>query len=203
MPDRPLRRADLARDPIEQFARWFQEAEASGQPEPEAMALATATSDARVSVRFVLLRGLDERGFVFYTNRSSRKGAEIEANPWAALAFRWQAVDRQIRVNGPIAPVADAESDAYFAGRPRGSQIGAWASEQSRVAGSRELIDGRLAEFTARFEGGPVPRPAWWGGYRLAPLEVEFWQQGTFRLHDRFRYRQDPDGSWQIERLFP
>ncbi len=203
MPDRSLRRADLAAEPMEQFARWFEEARASGQPEPEAMAMATATADSRPSVRFVLLRGFDERGFVFYTNRSSRKGAEIGANPWAAAAFRWQVVDRQVRVNGPIAAVSDAESDAYFASRPRGSQIGAWASEQSRVADGREVIDGRLAEFAARFEGAPVPRPPWWGGYRLAPREVEFWQQGTFRLHDRFRYRKEAVGPWQIERLFP
>ena len=203
MPDGPLRRVDVDPDPIQQFSRWFRHAEAAGQPEPEAMALATATPDARVSVRFVLLRGVDERGFVFYTNRSSRKGDEIEANPWAAIAFRWQAVDRQVRINGPVSRVDDRESDAYFAGRPRGSQIGAWASEQSRPAESRDAMNRRLAEFESRFEGGGVPRPEWWGGYRVAPEEVEFWQQGDFRLHDRFRYRKQPDGTWRIDRLFP
>ena len=203
MPNNPLRRTDLAPDPLQQFDRWFREAEQAGQPEPEAMALATSTPDGRVSVRFVLLRGVDERGFAFYTNRSSRKGEEIEANPWAAIAFRWQSVDRQVRVNGPVTRVDDAESDAYFAGRPRGSQIGAWASEQSRAAESREVMDQRISEFTERFEGGSVPRPGWWGGYRVAPHEVEFWQQGTFRVHDRFRYRRTPGGPWLVERLYP
>ena len=198
-----LRRCDLAPDPLQQFDRWFREAREADQPEPEAMSLATAGSDGRVSVRFVLLRGFDERGFVFYTNRSSRKAGEIGSNPWAAMAFRWHAVDRQVRVSGPITLVDDEESDSYFASRPRGSQIGAWASEQSRPAASRDEIDRRIGDFTARFEGGDVPRPAWWGGYRVVPHEVEFWQQGPFRLHDRFRYLAAPDTSWRIDRLFP
>ena len=204
MSDRPLTQEELAADPIGQFDAWFDAARRAGQPEPEAMALATSGPDASPSVRFVLLRGVDERGFVFYTNGHSRKGREMAGNARAALAFRWAVVDRQVRVRGRVGPIGEAESDAYFAGRPRGSQVGAWASDQSRPVASRAELERRVAEAEARFAGGPVPRPPWWGGYRVVPEEVEFWQQGTFRLHDRFLYRRTGDGpGWTVERLFP
>lgn len=207
MTDRSLTAEDLAADPFSQFGAWFEAARQAGQPEPEAMALATAGTDTGPSVRFVLLRGFDERGFVFYTNGRSRKGREMVADARAALAFRWSVVDRQVRVRGPVGPISGAESDAYFAGRPRGSQIGAWASEQSQPVADRSQLERRVAETEARFAGAPVPRPPWWGGWRVAPDEVEFWQQGAFRLHDRFRYRRaggDPAGpGWAVERLFP
>jgi pyridoxamine 5'-phosphate oxidase len=190
-------------DPFQVFSEWFQSAVAGGQPEPEAMAVATATPDGYPSVRFVLLRGFDRRGLVFYTNRASRKGEELRANPRAAVAFRWYAVDRQVRVSGPVHVVDDAESDAYFAGRVRGSQLGAWASEQSRPVDGRAELDRRLADVLDRFADAPVPRPPWWGGYRIEPDQFEFWQQGSFRLHDRFRYRADASGSWRRDRLAP
>jgi pyridoxamine 5'-phosphate oxidase len=198
-----LDESDLSPDPIEQFSRWFADCRAAGQPEPEAVALATSTPDGRPSVRFVLVRAVDHRGFVFYTNGRSRKAGEMAATGWAALAFRWETTDRQVRVSGRVAPISDAESDAYFAGRERGSQLGAWASAQSEPAAGPGDLDRRLAEVTARFEGKPVPRPPWWGGFRIAPDELEFWQQGHFRLHDRFRYRRAEAGRWTIERLFP
>lgn len=198
----PIRPGDLSADPIDQFAAWYQAARTAGQPEPEAMALATSGADGQPSVRYVLLRGLDERGFVFYTNGQSRKGAEMAANPRAALAFRWLTVDRQVRVRGPVALVDDAESDVYFAGRPRGSQIGAWASDQSRPVSSREQLEERVRDTEARFAGRPVTRPPWWGGWRVAPEEVEFWQQGSFRLHDRFLYRRQGE-VWAVTRLYP
>lgn len=197
-----IRPEDLAGDPIDQFAAWYQAARDAGQPEPEAMALATCGTDGQPSVRFVLLRGFDERGFVFYTNGRSRKGDEMVANPRAALAFRWLTVDRQVRVRGPVAPVDDAESDSYFAGRARGSQIGAWASDQSRPVDSREQLEQRVRDAEARFAGRPVSRPSWWGGWRVVPEEVEFWQQGSFRLHDRFLYRRRAD-TWAVTRLYP
>lgn len=193
-----------AADPFAVFEEWFAAAAAAGQPEPEAMALATSTPDGRSSVRFVLLRGFDRRGFVFYTNRRSRKGEELAANPYAALAFRWATVDRQVRISGPVSLVEDDESDAYFAGRLRGSQLAAWASEQSQpVPGGREELDRSVAAMEARFASEPVPRPPWWGGYRVEPDELEFWQQGPFRMHDRFRYRPAGTGGWQWERLAP
>lgn len=185
------------------FADWYAAAQAAGQPEPEAMAVATSTPGGRSSVRFVLLRGFGPDGFVFYTNRRSRKGEELSANPQASIAFRWHMVDRQVRAVGRAEEVDDAQSDAYFAGRPRGSQLSAWASDQSRPAAGRHELDARLLEMEERFGDGPVPRPPWWGGYRLVPEELEFWQQGTFRLHDRFLYVRRPDGGWYYRRLHP
>jgi pyridoxamine 5'-phosphate oxidase len=193
---------DLDPDPIVQFRRWFDSARAAGHPEPEAMALATAPASGQPSVRFVLMRGFDERGVVFYTNDHSRKAGEIAENPLAAVAFRWKPVERQVRISGPVAPVDAVEADAYFATRERGSQLGAWASDQSAPLESRELLETRLAEYTERFAGVPVPRPAWWGGYRLTPTEFEFWQQGPSRLHDRFLYTRAATG-WAIQRLNP
>jgi pyridoxamine 5'-phosphate oxidase len=190
-------------DPFEVFDDWYRQAQESAQAEPEAMALGTSPPDGRVSVRFVLMRGFDRRGFVFYTNRRSRKGEELAVNPWAAVNFRWSTVDRQVRAAGPVEWVSEAESDAYFAGRPRPSQLGAWASDQSRPVGGRDELDRQLVEAEQRFAGGPVPRPAWWGGYRVVPHEFEFWQQGTFRMHDRFQYKRLADGTWSCERLNP
>jgi pyridoxamine 5'-phosphate oxidase len=193
---------DLDPDPIRQFQRWFDDALAAGQPEPEAMALATAAGDGAPSIRFVLLRGLDERGFVFYTNGHSRKGRELEANPLGALAFRWWTVERQVRVSGPVAPISAGESDAYFRTRPRGAQLGAWASEQSELLADRAALDARLTAVEARFAGQEVPRPPWWGGFRLRPTEIEFWQGRPNRLHDRLTYRL-LGGDWRLFRLSP
>lgn len=207
VPGRSLDPEELAADPVAQFRAWFEAARRAGQPEPEAMALASADADGAPSVRFVLLRGVDERGFVFYTNGRSRKGREMAVNARAALAFRWATVDRQVRVRGPVAPVPAEEADTYFAGRPRGSQIGAWASDQSQPVASRADLERRVAEEEARFAGGAVPRPPHWGGWRVEPAEVEFWQQGEFRLHDRFLYRRSgrdsPSPGWTVARLFP
>jgi pyridoxamine 5'-phosphate oxidase len=193
---------DLDPDPAVQFRRWFDSARDAGQPEPEAMALATASASGVPSVRFVLMRGFDDRGVVFYTNGHSRKAREIDENPLAAVAFRWKQVERQVRISGPVAPVEDVEADAYFASRERGSQLGAWASDQSAPLASRDELENRLAEHVERFASGPVPRPAWWGGYRLTPTEFEFWQQGASRLHDRFLYARVATG-WTIQRLNP
>jgi pyridoxamine 5'-phosphate oxidase len=202
MRHRPLDEDELDRDPIRQFQRWFGAAAAAGQPEPEAMALATATPDGEPSVRFVLLRGVDERGFVFYTNGRSRKGRDLAGNARAALVFRWSTVERQVRVAGPVAPVVPAESDAYFQSRPRGAQLSAWASAQSEPLDGRATLERRFEEVAARFEGRDVPRPPWWGGFRVRPAQVEFWQGRANRLHDRLAYRLTA-GQWRIQRLSP
>lgn len=167
------------------------------------MALATADRHGVPSVRFVLMRAFDHRGFVFFTNGRSPKGQEMAANPVAAAVFRWVAVQRQVRVHGPVGPIEASESDAYFATRARGSQLGAWASEQSTVIVNRSILGQRLDEAEHRYQGVDVPRPPWWGGYRLVPAEMEFWQQGPDRLHDRFRYTVLGTGGWRIERLSP
>ena len=197
-----LDEADVADDPLAQFSAWLDAALAAGIPEPNAMVLSTADAQGRPSSRTVLLKGLDADGFVFFTNTRSRKGGELAANGAAALTFPWISVARQVNVLGTAAPVSQEESDAYFATRPRGSQLAAWASQQSEVLDSRATLDRAMAEATERFTGADVPRPPHWGGYRVTPSEVEFWQGRLDRLHDRLRYRRDAEG-WLIERLWP
>jgi len=198
--ERPLNEADLDPDPLRQFTAWFEEAGAAGVRAPEAMALATAGADGRPSVRMVLLKGFDERGFVFFTGYESRKGAELAANPRAALLFYWDPLGRQVRIEGPVERVAEAESDAYFASRPRGAQISASVSPQSRVVESRAALEAAATELEAR--GGELPRPRAWGGFRLSPETYEFWQHRANRLHDRLRYSRD-GAAWKVERLAP
>jgi pyridoxamine 5'-phosphate oxidase len=195
--DRPLRRGDLDADPLEQFRRWFAEA-AEVVRVPEAVAIATADPTGRPSVRMVLLKGADEHGLLFFTHYPSRKGRELEANPRAALLFYWDPLGRQVRVEGRVERASAGESDAYFATRPHGAQLGAHASRQSEVIGGREELEARVQQLG----DVQVPRPAWWGGFRLVPDAWEFWQHRDSRLHDRFRYRKDA-GAWVIERLSP
>ena len=192
-----------AADPFEQFGRWWREALAAEVAEPNAMTLATADERGRPSARIVLLKGFDERGFAFYTNYESRKGRELDANPRAALVLFWSELERQVRVEGDVARTTAEESDAYFASRPLGSRIGAIASRQSDVLASREPLEARVRELEARYADGDVPRPAHWGGYRLDPEAIEFWQGRSSRLHDRLRYRRSSDGLWVRERLSP
>jgi pyridoxamine 5'-phosphate oxidase len=189
-------------DPLEQFRRWYAEAEEAGVRAPHAMALATATPEGAPSLRMVLLKGVDERGFVFYTGYVSRKGAELDANPRAALLFYWDPLGRQVRVEGGVERVTGEESDAYFATRPRAAQLAASASKQTAVLPGRDELDARVAELEREHAGDPVPRPGHWGGYRLLPDAYEFWQHREDRLHDRLRYRRE-DGRWIVERLSP
>jgi pyridoxamine 5'-phosphate oxidase len=194
---------NLARDPFRQFDKWFEEAGAAKLNEPNAMVLSTATRDGQPSSRIVLLKGLDGRGFVFYTNYESRKGREMEINPRASLLFPWFALERQVIVEGPIAKVTREESEAYFHSRPAASQLAAWASQQSSVLPSRSVLEENLKGVEKKYAGQVVPLPPNWGGYRLAPETVEFWQGRRSRLHDRLRYRRAKDGSWTVERLAP
>ncbi len=197
-----LSEGELDPDPIRQFHRWFEEATLSEIPEPNAMVLATASPDARPSARIVLLRGYDERGFVFFTNYESRKGRELDANPHAALAFHWHDLERQVRVEGPVVRISVEESDAYFQSRPAGSRLGAWASRQSEVIADRQILEARIRALELQYADGRIPRPEHWGGYRVVPTVIEFWQGRPSRLHDRLRYTRS-EGGWLIERLAP
>jgi len=199
-----LREEDLAPTWLDQLRAWLEEAVAAAVPEPTAMVLASADRDGAPAARTVLLKGLDERGLAFYTNLRSRKGRELEANPRASALLLWLALERQVRVDGEVEPVSDEEADAYFASRPRGSRLAALASPQSEVVTSRAQLEERFAELDARHpEGAPIARPPWWGGRRIVPSSVEFWQGREDRLHDRLRYRRVDGGAWVVERLAP
>ncbi|MGY2050065.1 pyridoxamine 5'-phosphate oxidase [Methylobacterium sp. JK268] len=189
-------------DPLALFRDWFAEAERSEPEDPNAMTLATAGRDGLPDARIVLLKGFDARGFVFYTNSRSAKGLELAENPQAALLFHWKSLRRQVRARGPVSRVEEAEADAYFASRPRDSRLGAWASQQSQPLESRGALERAVAEVGARFPEGEVPRPPHWTGFRVAPVALEFWQDGAFRLHDRVRFTKAGDG-WEKARLFP
>ena len=202
MADGALRRVDLDPDPGRQFQRWFADAQAAVET-PEAMALATASPGGAPSLRMVLLKEHGERGLVFFTHYTSRKGRELEANPRAALLFHWPPLGRQVRVEGSVEQLAAEESDGYFATRPRGAQLGALASRQSDPLETRAALDDRIAELAADYESRDVPRPPTWGGYLVVPEAWEFWQHRDSRLHDRFRYEPDGSGGWRVERLFP
>jgi pyridoxamine 5'-phosphate oxidase len=193
-----------AEEPIAHFRDWFAEAKAQEPNDPDAMALATVDAAGMPNVRMVLLKSVDERGFVFYTNRESAKGEELAVNPRAALSFHWKSLRRQVRVRGDIVPVSEAEADAYFATRAKDSQIGAWASQQSRPLEGRFALEKEIARVAARYALSSVPRPPHWAGYRLRPLAIEFWRDRPFRLHDRLLYtRENLDAAWRTARLFP
>ena len=198
----PLRERDADPDPVRQFARWLDEAKDAVLIEPTAMTLATSTRDGRPSSRTVLLKGVDAQGFVFFTNYESRKGRELAENPRAALTFWWGPLERQVSVTGAVARVSAQESDAYFNSRPPGSRIGALASRQSTVLRGRDDLDRRVSELTSQYRHGGIPRPDYWGGFRLTPDMIEFWQGRADRLHDRLRYTRRGDG-WVLERLAP
>lgn len=199
----PLREEDVDPDPLGQFAAWFEAATDAGTRAPEAMAIATATAAGVPSVRMVLMKQFDERGFVFYTNYESRKAAELAANPVAALLFHWDLLGRQVRIEGSVERTSVEESSAYVRSRPRGSQLSALASPQSQVVDDRPALEARVAELAALHERGDLPLPEIWGGFRIAPESYEFWQHREDRLHDRLRYTRGADGGWVIERLAP
>ena len=198
-----LTEKDLARDPFRQFEKWFQEAVASKLVEPNAMIVASSTRDGRPSARTMLLKGVDGRGFVFYTNYESRKGRELDANPNVSLVFPWFPFERQVIVEGTVTKVAREEAEAYFHSRPLASQLGAWASAQSTIIPGRKALEEAMKDLETKYAGQPVPLPPHWGGYRVAPATVEFWQGRRSRLHDRLRYRRGTDGSWTVEGLSP
>jgi len=198
-----LRRADLDADPIAQFQKWFDQALKAELLEPNAMTLSTVDEDHRPSSRIVLLKGVDARGFSFFTNYKSRKGRELAATPNAALTFHWGGLERQVNIRGSVTKLSREESEAYFAVRPLGSQFGAWVSKQSNVVENRAYLERRLLEVEAEFGGGKVPTPPYWGGYVLAPDALEFWQGRPNRLHDRFQYLRDGAHAWKIDRLSP
>ena len=199
-----LRETDANPDPIEQFRKWFDEVLAVGLHEPNAMTIATATPSGRPSARIVLLKGFDKRGFVFYTNYEGRKGRELEENPYCALVFYWGELERQVRIEGWASRIPEEESDAYYASRPRGSRLGAWASAQSSPVEDRGVLEERLQGLEEEYEGREAPRPPFWGGYRVEPAEIEFWQGRENRLHDRLVYRREGGaGGWKVVRLQP
>ena len=203
-PGSPLKRSGLSPDPVEQFGRWF--AEAVADPRivfAEAVCLSTLGPGDTPEGRMVLLKHFDARGFVFYTNLESAKSRSVQGHARAGMTFYWQPLGRQVRLRGAVEAVSPAEADAYFASRPRGSQLGAWASDQSRVLDTREALEARLAAAEARYAGREVPRPPHWSGYRIVPGAIEFWQEGAARLHDRFEYRRDGAGQWEVRRLYP
>lgn len=197
-----LNESDIAEDPVEQFSSWWQDAVKSEIFEVNAMTLSTATRDGKPSARIVLLKGFDEKGFVFFTNYGSEKGQQLAENPHAALTFFWKEIERQVRIEGTVEKVDATESDAYFASRPEGSRIGAWASPQSKVIESRSILDDNVTYYTKEFQNS-IPRPPHWGGYRVMPLKIEFWQGRSNRLHDRIQYTKTAEGSWKAERLAP
>ena len=192
----------VPKDPLAMFETWFAEAKDGEPNDPDAMALASVGEDGMPSVRMVLLKGVDERGFVFYTNFESRKGRQLLAQPKAAALFHWKSLRRQVRIEGDVARVSDEEADAYFASRPKDSQIGAWASKQSRPLAGRFELEKEVARFAAKFALGRVPRPPFWSGFRIVPRQIEFWHEGAFRLHDRLVYHRQGE-SWRTERLYP
>jgi len=193
----------MAEDPHALFEHWFAEARAAEPNDAEAGALASADAEGRPSVRMVLLKGHDARGFVFYTNQESRKGRELAANPWAALLFHWKSLRRQVRIEGAVTPVSADEADAYFASRSRDSRIGAWASDQSRPLAAREMFEERYRKLVEAYDGEDVPRPPHWSGYRVAPERIEFWSDRPHRLHERRLFVPDGDGGWSESLLYP
>jgi len=198
-----LRKADLSADPIAQFRKWFDEALSAGLIEPNAMTLSTATPQGKVSARTVLLKAYDTKGFVFFTNYGSRKARDLSENPHAALLFPWLGLERQVIITGMAEKISAAESAAYFISRPFGSRVGAWVSHQSQVISSRAILEAKLEELLKKFAQGGVPLPDFWGGYRIVPETIEFWQGRPNRLHDRFLYARNAEGAWTVERLAP